>query len=201
MSNSTAILIGAAGTWLIAVLALTQRLGPYFFRPKLTVEADGFSGTLATHNNGLKARYFLMRVRNPRRIPAAHDVQLVIFRIEKSGEHGPEILFDEVIPLLWIRHELNPLLTRTIGPDALAALFYIQENGALAITPAVGPGGSSPIHFPRDHQQPVTLSITLRAIAMEVDSRSIRLKIEWKGPWRAGKAEIEAACRVSLDPS
>ena len=62
METWVAILIGAAGTWLIAVIALSQRLTSYFLRPTLGVELDGFSGTIATHGNGRKARYYLTRL-------------------------------------------------------------------------------------------------------------------------------------------
>ncbi|HEX3524829.1 MAG TPA: hypothetical protein VHT52_22420, partial [Stellaceae bacterium] len=126
METWKAILIGAAGTWVIAVIALAQRFGALFLRPTLQVEMDGFSRTISRHGNGLNARYYIMRVRNPRRVPPAEEVQLVLTRIEKSGSHGPEILFDEIMPVVWIRHELSPLLTRKIGPDALAALFFVQ---------------------------------------------------------------------------
>jgi hypothetical protein len=102
METSVAILIGAAGTWLIAVIALWQRFTSYFLRPTLRVEVDGFSGTIARHGNGREARYYLMRVENPRRVPPAHEVQLVLTRIERSGAHGPEILFDEIMPLGWV---------------------------------------------------------------------------------------------------
>jgi hypothetical protein len=200
MEPWVAILIGAAGTWVIALIALGQRFTSYWLRPTLYVEVAGFSGTMATHGNGRKARYFLMRVGNRRRIPPAHEVQLALTRIEKSGSHGPEILFDEIMPLGWIRQELSPLLTRTVGPNALAALFFVQEDNVLGLTPAIPSSGALATHFPRFHQAPVTLWIILQAVSLEADSRSIRLKIEWNGPWHEGKSEIERACRVSLDP-
>jgi hypothetical protein len=135
METWKAILIGAAGTWVIAVIALAQRFGALFLRPTLRVEMEGFSGTIARHGNGLSARYYLMRVRNPRRVPPADEVQLVLTQIEKSGPHGPEMLFDEIMPLGWARQELAPLLTRKIGPDALAALFLSKRTVCSASRP------------------------------------------------------------------
>jgi hypothetical protein len=49
METWKAILIGAAGTWVIAVIALAQRFGALFLRPTLRVEMEGFSGTIARH--------------------------------------------------------------------------------------------------------------------------------------------------------
>jgi hypothetical protein len=202
METWKAILIGAVGTWVIAVIAVAQRSTSGWLRPKLCVERNGFSGTIVTHPDGKRARYYLMRVRNPRRIPPAHEVQLVLTRLERSGAHGPEILFDEIMPFGWIRQELSPLLTRKIGPDALSALFFVQEDDVLRFTPAAASSGVIIVypHFHYNHQAPVTLWVTLQAVSVEADSRPIRLKIEWNGPWHAGKSEIERACPVSLDP-
>ena len=58
-----------------------------------------------------------------------------------------------------------------------------------------------PSHFPRLHQGPATLWVTLRAVSIEADRRSIRLKIEWSGQWYPSKAEIENACKVSVIPT
>jgi hypothetical protein len=146
-------------------------------KPGLRILPDGFSGNIVTHQDNRKARYYLLRVANPRRtIRSAHDVQLLFTRIEKSGSHGPEILFDEIMPVGWIRQELYTLPTRIVGPDAQAALFYVQEDGLLEFTPA----RPTATHFPLSHQSPVTLWVTLQAVSIEADSPPIRLKImEW----------------------
>lgn len=195
-----AILIGAIGTWIIAIIAVGDRFISYLLKPKLHVDKGTFSGMLPTHTNGKKARYYLIRVKNPKRIPPAHEVELVLTRIEKSGARGPEILFDEIMPLMWQRQELYPLRTRTIGADAIAALFYVQDDGTLGFVPALSPGGGLATHFPREHAGRSTLWVTLQAISTEADSPPIRLKIEWDGQWHAGKAEIEKRCNVSVDP-
>jgi hypothetical protein len=169
-------------------------------KPGLSILPNGFSGNIAKHEAS-EARYYLMRVTNPRRtIRPAHDVQFLFTRIEKSASHGPEILFDEIMPLLWVRQELYPnLMTRTVGPDAFAALFFVQDDGVLGLTPGIPPSGALATHFPRLHHAPVTLWVTLRAVSIEADSRPIRLKIEWYGPWHKGKSELENSCRVSLN--
>ena len=201
----TAIMaFGVLGTWAVAVLAIWgDSLRSRLFKPVLHVETDGFSGAVATHQNGHKARYYNIRVKNPKRelsLARAHEVQVILTRVEKFGAHGPEVLFDEMMPLPWLRGEYDRLLTRTVGPDGLAQLFFVQDDGTLGITPAIPPNGGLSEHFPREHKGPSTLWVSLRAVSIEADSPLIRLRIEWNGHWHAGKAEIERACLVSVDP-
>ncbi len=195
--------VGALGTWVIAALAIWgDWLRSRFFKPVLCVEKDGFSGAVPRHQNGHKARYYFIRVRNLRRllsIERAHEVQVVLTRIEKSDSHGPIVLFDEMMPLPWQRGEYDRLLTRTVGPDGLAQLFFVQDDGTLGITPAKPLNGLLFEHFPREHKGAGTLWVTLRAVSIEADSPPIRLKIDWSGHWHDGRAEIESACPVSVD--
>src|SRR6476620_9998004 len=184
--------MGVLRTWLIACLALFgDRIKTRFV--SLQVRLDGFSGTLAKHQNGQRARYYFARVINRRRVPSAHEVLLVYTRIERSGPSGPEILFDEITPAAWQRQELEPLITRTIGRDALAVLFYVQQDGIIGLTPMVAPGGGLAAQFPQPQRGPCTLWITVRATSIEADSESIRLRIDWNGQWHDGKAEVENA--------
>jgi hypothetical protein len=194
MEPWVAILIGAVGTWIIAIFAVADRFKGLFLQPQ-------FSGTTAAHSNGQRARYYFVNVENQRRyIASAHEVQAVLTRIQKSGAAGPETIFDEVMPLPWQRQELQPLLTRTLGTSSLAGVFYVQQDGTLGITPVGGPERTVAAHFPREHIGPCTLWITLRALSIEADSPSIRLRINWSGQWHDGKAEIEGQCVVTVEP-
>jgi hypothetical protein len=196
-----AILIGAAGTWVVAVMAVFGDGVKSWYRPKLNVGKGEFSNSLAMHGNGQSARYYIVPVANERRaVRPAHEVQLVLTRIEKSGAKGIETIFDEIMPLAWQRQELHTLLTRTVGTDAIAGLFFVQQDGLLGITPALSPRGELASHFPREHRGPTTLWISLQALSNEADSTSIRLKIEWDGQWRDDKVGLEGVCRVSVDP-
>jgi hypothetical protein len=191
-----AILIGAVGTWIIALVAVGDRL----IGPRLRVGKGDFSGTMGQHAAGCWARYYLVPVSNTRRrFRKAHKVQLVITRIEKSGEQGRHNIFDEIMPVSWIRQELYTVLTRTVGPNQHAALFFIQENGLLSLTPMLTPTGQLPSHFPKDHNGPTTLWITLQAISDEADSSPICLKISWNGEWRKDKLGLENVCSVTVE--
>ena len=149
-----------------AIVAIWSKLiSSWLFKPRLVVGQGEFSGTVGIHANGKDARYYLVPVTNPTRFPAAHEVELVLTRIEKSGQKGPEILFDEIMPLSWVRQELYRLLTRTVGTKAISALFYVQDDGVLNFTPALTPRGEQPIHFPRDLRGPIILWVTVRAVS------------------------------------
>src|SRR4051794_27803630 len=118
-----AIIIGAAGTWMVAVMAVFGDWVKTWYKTALNVGVGEFSNSLAMHNNGQSARYYLVRVSNGRRaVRSAHEVQLALTRMERSGAKGIETLFDEIMPLSWQRQELHPLLTRTVGTDAIAVL-------------------------------------------------------------------------------
>jgi hypothetical protein len=126
--------IGALGTWTIAILALW---GDWFrslfpiLRPVLTLDLIGPS-EIVPHNNGPKARYYHLRVRNtrPGRLPAAHEAQVLVTRLEEPDAAGqPTILFSQTMPLRWASQEIYPLL-RTIGPDALADFSGCRRMGS-----------------------------------------------------------------------
>jgi len=85
-------------------------------------------------NSDQSARYYLVRVSNGRAVRSAHEVQLALTRMERSGAKGIETLFDKIMPLSWQRQELHPLLTRTVGTDAIAVLFFLQGDGLLGFT-------------------------------------------------------------------
>ena len=192
MESWVAILIGACGTWIIAIIAIGDRL----IGPRLRVRKGEFSGSMAQHPPH-SARYYVVPVWNSRRsFRTAHEVHIVLTRIEKSTEGGRQIIFDEIMPLRWVRQELYGPLTRTVGKDQQAVLFFVQQDGLLALTPALGPKGEVAIHFPSDYWGPTTLWVTLQAVSNEGDSRPICLKIAWNGEWRNDKVGLEHVCNV-----
>jgi hypothetical protein len=188
--------IGVLGTWTIAALALW---GDWFkslfpiLRPALTIELIGPS-EIVPHNNGLKARYYHLRVRNvrPRRLPAAHEAQVLITRVEEPGVAGqPTIVFSQTVPLRWASQEIYPLL-RTIGPAADADFLWVQEDGKLQFMPLVMPG-----HFPNPPKGPANYWVTVQVRSVEAESQPLRLKVAWDGQWHDGATEIAKHLVVS----
>jgi hypothetical protein len=181
---------GVLGTWTIAALALWgdwfKSLFP-FLRPVLTIEPIGLT-EIVPQNNGLKARYFQLQVRNtrPGRMPAAHEAQVLITRIDKEGAAGQPILaFGETVPVGWVRGEVYPLL-RTIGPDADTTLLWVREDGWFQFDPLVWPN-----HFPKPVQGPAKFWVTVQVRATEAESQPLRLRVTWDGVWHEGRREIE----------
>jgi hypothetical protein len=132
-----------------------------------------------------KARYYHVRARNLSRAPAAHDVQIVITRIETVGPSGlPQAAYTGPLPLTWRHAQLHPV-ARTVGPDADADLFFVLENKPLEFVPMLTPN-----NFPIRHDGPVQLWVTIQARATEGDSAPLRLHIAWNGKWAEGEAEM-----------
>lgn len=192
---------GAVGTWVIAALALWgewfKSLFP-FLRPVLTIEPIGLS-EIVEQNNGLNARYYHLRVRNtrPGGIPAAHDVKVLITRVDKEDAAGqPTPVFSETVPLTWVRGEIYPL-RRTIGRQhADANLLWVREDGWFQFEPVVRPN-----HFPKPLQQgSVKFWGTVQVQSVEADSEPRRFKVSWDGQWHEGASEIRKHLVVSLDP-
>jgi hypothetical protein len=190
--------LGVLGTWAIAAMALW---GDWFrsrfsiLRPVLTIEPIGLS-EIVPQNNGMKARYYHLRVRNVRgRLPAAHEAQVLITRVEKEDAAGqPIIEFGETVPLGWIRGEVFPL-SRTIGPAADASLLWVREDGAFQFEPLVWPN-----HFPKLVQRAAKFWVTVQVQSIEAESAPLRLRIIWDGKWHSGAREIKEHLVVSPDP-
>jgi hypothetical protein len=130
----------AVGTWLVALLAVFgEWIRSRLFRPKLLVEPLGLTDQIVPQNNGMDARYYHVRVRNFRRFPAAHEVEILITLLEQPNASGePYAVFSQTLPLWWVRQEILPL-RQTIGPAAEATLFYVRQDGAFDFTPMSRP--------------------------------------------------------------
>jgi hypothetical protein len=186
METWTAILIGAAGTWIVAIMAIWgEWVRSRLFKPKLEIVPKGL-GLVVTQNDGHKARYFSVSVRNPTRFPMAHDAQLVLTRVEQPDAAGnPYPVFEEILPLWWQRQEAARLMTRNIGTEQDSALFYVRDDGMIQFMAIVVPN-----HFPAQHRGVTKLWVTLQAVADEADSRPVRLRIDYDGQWHIGDAEM-----------
>jgi hypothetical protein len=180
---------GVLGTWIIAAIALWgEWLKSWFpfLRPDLRIELVGLKGPVR-QNNGRMTYYYHVRVKNvrSRRFPPAHQVRLLITRVEKPDASGqPTVEFPEPLQLTWVRQETLPLAL-DIGPEADAALLFVGDDGAFSFTPLVFPN-----HFPAERQGRADFWVTLEARSIEVDSEPVRLKIAWDGQWNPGEREI-----------
>ncbi len=192
---------GVLGTWAYCCFGPLGRFVQIMVSilgPALTIEPIGLSD-LVTQNNGLKARYHFLRVKNtrPRQFPA-HEVRLLITRVEKPDAAGrPITVFGEPVAVTWVRQETFGQL-RTIGWDADANLLWVREDGWFQFE-LMGPGW--PNHFPPPQASGrADFWVTVQARSIEADSRPRRFKVAWDGQWQEGASEIEKHLVVSPDP-
>ena len=190
----TAAEIGTAvGTVAVAVLAIWgDHIRAWIDPPRLILE-PGSLGIPVPLENGITARYYLIKVHNRFRARPAHEVRPMLTRLEEwhNGAFSP--LFTERLFLTWDRQEvLGPELT--IGADAFFSLFYIRSDGLLVFTPS-----RSLKHFPAEHRSGMYQAI-VEAISEERNSKKYRFTIHWSGEWHEGDTEINNDCRVQVEP-
>jgi hypothetical protein len=196
-------LAGVVGTWVLAAAAFWGERIKYWFpflRPELIVEPVGLGQVVKQNPSGLNARYYHLRVRNlrPRQFPA-HEAVVFVTCVEKPDANGqPFIVFDETVPITWVRQEhYGSVISRTIGPDQTANLLWVREDGRFQFE-LVQP---QPNHFP----EPILSGradfwVTVQVRSIEVDSRPRRFKVAWDGQWQDGATEIAKHLVVTPDP-
>lgn len=146
-------------------------------------------------NTTIKSRKYLIRVSNScRHYLPAREVKLLITCVETEGAGGRPIeAFTERVPLQWERQELAGSASVTVGPDAYAILFYVQDDGLLKFTTI-----DQPTNFPIAEKGPKNYWVTLRAISIESDSPPIRYKVVWDGKWEDGESEMRNHINVEI---
>jgi hypothetical protein len=129
------------------------------------------------------------------RFPAAHEARVLITQVENPGPDGrPQVAFTGMLPLIWSHQEMWPA-ARTVGPPAIADLFYVSADRSLVITSVL-----TPFNFPNQGSftQTARLWVTLQAQSTEGDSKPIRIEISWDGQWDRGEAEMAQHLQLSV---
>jgi hypothetical protein len=191
----------AFGTLVLAVVAIWGdqiRARLAVFGPRLVIEPLGLS-RIVRQNNGKRARYYHLRIRNtrPGRFPPAHETRVFIIRVETEDAAGqPTLAFDERVQLTWAGQEVFTSLSRTIGPEEKANLLWVREDGWFQFE-TIG----TPNHFPPSGIGRARFWVTVQARSNEMDSPSRRFSITWDGKWEDGDREIEKHLVVTPDPT
>lgn len=202
--------VGIAGTWTIAVAAIWgDRIKAWLFKPKLKIELRSergeltarapdpeFPGAIVFYSTPRptwkEARYYHLRVKNVRRFPVAHEVQVVVTKVETPGPNGqPQTAYTGPLPLAWRNPKLHPA-ARTVGAEAEADLFYITDERVLYFTPMI-----TPENFPSSFQGRTRIWVTVIARAIEADSVPVCVAIAWDGEWVSGEAEMAQHVNVA----
>jgi hypothetical protein len=178
-----------------------ERIRAWLFKPQLRIELVSPRGVAITDNvtaivNSQRveykrpARYYHVSAINSRRWPIAHDVQILITRLETADAGGmPVTVWTGEIPLQWEHRELHPLL-RTVGRPARADLAVVANDTTagrkeLHLLPLI-----EPTNFSRSYYAATHIWVSVMATANETDSLPLRLEIAWDGEWNAGETEM-----------
>jgi hypothetical protein len=140
------------------------------------------------------ARYYHLIVSNDKPFAVAHEVQIVMTRLEGVGPGGqPQEIYRVPLPLSWRnQRELDPRPWRTLGGRSHEAdLLFVREDGLLQFTPM-----AFPRDFPGLYKESVVLWVTLEAWSIEGASRPLRLKVAWDGKWERGDAEMKRHLQI-----
>jgi len=198
--------LGIVGTWIIAIAAIWgEKIRSLLFRPGLQLALLSAVGEFVAEaqppkKKGSQARfvptrYFRLRVTNARRFPTAHEVEVLLTKLEKRGPDGlPQPFYDGPLPLTWRHQEIYPR-TRTIGhrTEADVELLSVQD-GLFKLRPMIVPG-----NFPETHAGKSHLWITVIARGLEGESAQLRLKIDWDGVWERGDSEMARHFVISAE--
>jgi len=122
---------GVITTLLVSVVAIFgEKIRASWFKPKLCVHLHSPRGVFIANEiinppppaqqYTRPARYYYLSVRTTRRWPLAHDVRILVTRLERPDPGGlPTTVWTGEIPLRWEHPEIQPA-SRTFGRPARA---------------------------------------------------------------------------------
>jgi hypothetical protein len=198
----------AAGTWLVALIAL---FGPAFWawirRPQLFVDLLNADGDLEVETvrwpdagGGIwnertrEARYYRLRVVNRRQGSTVQDVQIVVDAIERPLPNGqPTLEYRGPIPLVWQHPAAFPTL-RSVGTAAVADFVVVTEERTLRLMTTITPN-----KYAEEYAGRTQLWVTVAARGRERDSPPVRFKITWDGEWDRGASEMKTHLNIDME--
>jgi hypothetical protein len=199
-----AVLVALFGYFLPRLFPPRLRLAmsdPQGVRQRLQVVGSTVVGniTIPAVRDGW-GRYYQLDVRNARRWAKAHNVRVMLLRLETETTSGwVELWGGGGIPLKW-QHQDALGATRTLGPPALADLFNVVKlDGAppltqLGLTPIFGPLGVE-----LNYAGACGLRVTVQAQSDESDSDRFVVTLRWNGQWHDGAQEMAQHVRWTIE--
>jgi hypothetical protein len=208
---------GVLGTWLVFVGAIWgEKIRSSLFKPKLSVMLDTPFGVPINETIAIidgeesqrvqqyvrPARYYYLSVRTARRWPQAHDVRILVVRLETPDPGGvPTTVWTGEVPFRWEHAEIQPA-SRTLGrptrADFLVAaqdpVEVIERRSQLHLWTVIAPN-----NMQRSYYSATKFWVTVIATSNESDSPPFRLEVAWDGQWDAG--ETEMARHLVIRPS
>jgi hypothetical protein len=184
----------AIGTVGAVAVALFGSLIPKWFPPNLRIRiADGKGKYQRVNVVGADrdARFYQVEVTNNRRWSKAHNVQVLLHRIEIESTTGWVDQWEGGgIPLV-LQHQQVLGSVRIVGPQVLADLLNVVKgikdviNNQLSITPQLIPHGVI-----ESYSNACALRFTIKAVSDEADSNMLMVTVRWDGQWHDGATEM-----------
>ena len=192
--NWSVNVIVAVGTIGVVIVALFgSGIQARLFPPKLLLTIDNPLGdatpVMVTAPRGStrpeEARFYRLRVSNPKRWPKATQVRVQLLRVEEPGpDETCQLRWAGQVPLRWTHQEIVPL-EQTIGPSATCDLCSVVRGKWVALHPVI-----LPANLTAHYREEAHLTITVQATSSETDSNICRIRISWDGQWHNGEAEM-----------
>jgi hypothetical protein len=212
--------LGVLGTWFVFGAAIWgEKIRSSLFKPELRVTLDDPRGVPTTETitkigasamalSGITAsqlaqsqvqqytrpaRYYYLSVRNARRWPIAHDVRILITRLERPDPGGrPTTVWTGEIPLGWEHAAIHPA-SRNLGRPARADFAVAAQDptevserrNQLHLMPVIEPN-----NFQRSYYTATQFWVTVIATSNETDSLPLRQEVSWDGQWNPGEVEM-----------
>jgi hypothetical protein len=190
---------GVLGTWLVFVGAIWgEKIRSSLFKPRLSVMLDDPRGgvpiteTISIFTNSQQgqqvlqqyerlARYYYLSVKTERRWPLAHDVRILLIRLEKPDPGGqPTTVWTGEIPFGWEHAQIqpaSPTLGRPTRADFVVAAqdpVDMERRNQLHLMTVIEPS-----NMQRSHYSTTQFWVTVIATSNEGDSP--RFGWKWLG--------------------
>ena len=174
LGTLAAVVVALWGDWFRSVLAA----------PKLGIALRDPAGELTVQNDGIKVRYYHLRVWNSRRWAPATNVTVYIRLLEDLGpdRNWRRAMASGPIPLVW---QFGPSTIPFIGQERFCDLARIVQDQDFRITTQFLPN-----NFAGRLLTAGQLRAQFVALANNAESPPVTIEFSWDGSWVDGAEEM-----------
>jgi len=157
-----------------------------WFGPKLRIALQNAKGEASEFSDGVMSRYYHLRVRNKRRAAPAHNVRVVVKALYRPRADDTMISapLSGPVQLAWQFQGSKPQF-QTIGAESICDLGYIRQGEDFRLS-ALYHSISFNTILPAGQR----MTVSLVALADEVESNQLDLQIAWDGTWSPDAEEM-----------
>ena len=147
--------------------------------PKLEVTLHDPEGEPISGGDGTPARFYHLKIRNKRRWAPAHNVRVLLTKVNKPAADGsfPMAALSGPLQLTWQFPQFHPLFP-TIGPNDICDLGNLQRGRAFTLSPYLTPN-----NFQGSLPAAGKMRVEVIAAADNAESSPLLVEIAWDGQW------------------